>query len=281
MAAYAKADSDLAALFSKHLELGDPAASASSSPVPAIADLSGLDAHLPGLCSGVFAVLTSRQCEATYQRCLALDLEEAGVEVASEVSMHLTYKGRRVGTRRADLIVRTTADEGVAVLELKAVASGLASDHLRQLEFYMCHMGIDVGYLINFPHDAGFPSVVSSDSDVGCGGGGSDPAPVFQQTALLGSAQPLSDRATRGKHATSTVQIVKLVRLRNQHDAAVAAVAASSAAAATAAAAHAPLAPGTARATGTRVLGVTQKGTPCKVCIREGGFCSMHAYQQK
>jgi len=39
---------------------------------------------LPGLCASVFEALTSRQCKAIYQRCLALDLKEAGFEVHCE-----------------------------------------------------------------------------------------------------------------------------------------------------------------------------------------------------
>jgi len=299
MASSSSTASDLAALFNKQLELGDPAAPL----VQRIADSASLDARLSGLCASVFEALTSRQCEATYQRCLALDLEEAGVEVFSEVSMHLTYKGQRVGTRRADLVLRTRGDGELAVCELKAVAE-LSSDHLKQLEFYMHCMNIDVGYLINFPHDAGFPSVLDGGaagmaSSVGSSGsGGQVAAPVFKQVVLLGAPQPLSDRATRGKHADSSVQVVKVVRVRPSANDASLPHASVAGAHATDAAARAPphvppSAPGggggstgspasirpTPAAPG--MFGITQKGTPCKVCIKQGGFCSMHTYQRK
>ena len=65
------------------VELGDPP-HRTAPPVPRIADGASLDARLPGLCASVFEALTLRQCKAIYQRCLALDLKEAGFEVHCE-----------------------------------------------------------------------------------------------------------------------------------------------------------------------------------------------------
>ncbi|KAJ1494382.1 PD-XK nuclease superfamily-domain-containing protein, partial [Baffinella frigidus] len=137
-----------------------------------IRDLAGLDTHLPGICARIFAALACRENERTYQGCLKLDLESAGVRVDQEVQISLIYKGQPVGNRRCDLLL-TTADGQRAVIEIKAVGAGrLDATHMRQLYFYMLHMGVDRGYLINFPHQGGFPDVPASN--------------VFSQERLLG-----------------------------------------------------------------------------------------------
>lgn len=168
-------------------------------PVPIIKDVKALDRELPELCSSIFNALSSKELEATFQRCLARDLTEAGVHIEQEVEIQLKYKGQRVGTRRADIVLQTPSDGQRVVLELKAVGT-LTSEHLKQLQFYMHHLDIDKGYLINFPHDSGFP-----DTPVAVDGS------VFKHAVVLGDPQ-LTDRSTRGKHADATVQIVKVVR---------------------------------------------------------------------
>ncbi|KAJ1477216.1 PD-XK nuclease superfamily-domain-containing protein, partial [Baffinella frigidus] len=130
--------------------------------VPQISDLADLDTHLPGISARIFGAVSSRECEATYQRCLKLDLESAGVQVEQEVGITLQYRGHPVGSRRCDLLL-TTADGQRAIIELKAILPGkLGATHMRQLEFYMQHMGVDRGYLINFPHESNFPDVAES-----------------------------------------------------------------------------------------------------------------------
>jgi len=125
-------------------------------------------------------------------------------------SITLKYKGRSVGTRRADLVLKTK-DASSFVLELKVTAT-LTPDNLKQLEFYMHYLDINVGYLINFPHDSGFPDFPRRDEAGVCGGGDDS---VFIQTLLLGSPGVLSDRSFRGKHDNASVQIVKVERRRN------------------------------------------------------------------
>ena len=63
--------------------------------VPKISDLQSLSTNLP-----IFQQLGSQQLEAAYQRCLKIDLEEAGINVLMEPEIELTYKGQAVGTRR-------------------------------------------------------------------------------------------------------------------------------------------------------------------------------------
>ena len=54
--------------------------------------------------------------EVIYQRCLALELQNAGILFEREMDMTLSYKNVEVGTRRADFIV-----DGKVVVELKAL----------------------------------------------------------------------------------------------------------------------------------------------------------------
>jgi GxxExxY protein len=217
-------------------------------PVPRIDDAEALDRELPKLCSGIFSALSSKELEATFQRCLARDLTDAGVHIEQEVEVQLIYKGRRVGSRRADIVLQTPADGQRVVLELKAVGT-LTSEHLKQLQFYMHHLNIDKGYLINFPHDPGFP-----DTPIAVDGG------VFKHEVILGDPQ-LSDRSTRDKHADATVQIVKVVRSREDARVLEAGIT-SSGLAGISSRFKVPIAKTT--------------GMPCKLCTKNQMYCRIH-----
>jgi len=158
------------------------------------------------MCQSIFDTISSRQLEATYQRCLKMDLEECGVEVIEEVALELVYKGKKVGTRRADLVLETSNKER-AIVELKAVSGSLSKEHLKQLEYYMYHFRIHTGYLINFPHDSLFPDIPDDSSPPA-------DSSSFSQSVLCGMPDNtvISDSNTRGANATSVVQIVKVVR---------------------------------------------------------------------
>ena len=229
---------------------------------PQISSAQSLDEQLPLICAAIFERLTSRQLEATYQRCLAIELESATVQVKSEVSIQLTYKGVPVGTRRADLVL-TTADGSQSIVELKAVA-GLTCDHLKQLEFYLHHFGIDRGYLINFPHDSGFPEASDASGTVGS---------VFQQQVLSGVDPRLSDRVMRGQHADDTVQVIRVTRLNSSSGQSAATPAAPPCLSSSPRAA-------VAHHSRAAVVGKTKSGADCKVCLKAtGGFCKMHLHQ--
>jgi len=226
---------------------------------PEINDFRSLSEHLPFLSSAVFRSLGSQQLEATYQRCLKIDLEEAGVKVTMEKEIQLVYKGRVVGTRRADLILETPASGEVAVVEIKAVAESINPGHVRQLEFYMHHMGVDRGYLINFPHDGGFPRV-------------EDETREFAPKVLFGDLDTsnIHARLLRLRNApdSTEVQIVELERRTlsaREREAAVEDRARSIEEAKS--------------GRNNVVYGITQKGTPCKVCIKEERFCKWHKKQ--
>jgi len=82
--------------------------------------------------------------EVVYQRCLAIEMENAGLRFGREVDQDLFYKGIQVGTRRADFIV-----ENNVVVEIKAVIN-LEDVHLAQAKNYVVAYNQPVGLLINF-----------------------------------------------------------------------------------------------------------------------------------
>lgn len=82
--------------------------------------------------------------EVIYQRALALELSNAGVEFAREVEMPIHYGGEEIGMRRADFLV-----DGKIMVELKAVIE-LEDVHLAQAINYLEAYNIEVGLLINF-----------------------------------------------------------------------------------------------------------------------------------
>lgn len=169
--------------------------------VPRICDMDRFDDNVVEICQALFHSLSSQQLEGTFQRCLALDLQSAGIRLCQEVPIELTYRGEIVGHRRADIVLETPSDRQKAVLELKAVAK-LTSEHVKQLQFYMHHLEIDTGYLINFPHDRGFPDVPTTTTE----------GMYFFATRLSGTEDAPGDRSTRTHHASDEVQIIRYER---------------------------------------------------------------------
>ncbi len=82
--------------------------------------------------------------EVIYQRCLAIELEKAGLSFAREKEQPIFYDKIQVGTRRADFIV-----EDKVIVELKAVIN-LENVHLAQAKNYVVAYDFLVGLLINF-----------------------------------------------------------------------------------------------------------------------------------
>ena len=82
--------------------------------------------------------------EVIYQRCLAIEMERAGLEFGREVEQPIHYEGLVVGTRRADFIV---ADR--VVVELKALTA-LENVHIAQAKNYVVAYGFPIGLLVNF-----------------------------------------------------------------------------------------------------------------------------------
>jgi len=82
--------------------------------------------------------------EVIYQRCLAIELRNAGIEFEREVEQAIFYEGHHVGTRRSDFVIA-----GKLTVELKAVIN-LEDVHLAQAKNYVVAYDFEVGLLINF-----------------------------------------------------------------------------------------------------------------------------------
>ena len=82
--------------------------------------------------------------EVIYQRCLAIELEKAGLEFDREKEHNIYYEGAHVGTRRADFVV-----EEKVIVELKALIN-LEDVHLAQAKNYVMAYEKPIGLLINF-----------------------------------------------------------------------------------------------------------------------------------
>ncbi|MCW9707048.1 GxxExxY protein [Fodinibius salsisoli] len=82
--------------------------------------------------------------EVIYQRSLAIELKNNGINFNREVSMPLYYKGKSVGKRRADFLV-----EEKVLVELKAI-SEINETHYNQILNYLTAFQLEIGLLINF-----------------------------------------------------------------------------------------------------------------------------------
>ncbi|MCB9263831.1 MAG: GxxExxY protein [Lewinellaceae bacterium] len=82
--------------------------------------------------------------EVIYQRCLAIELERAGLSFVREQEHAVYYDEIQVGTRRADFVV-----ENKVVVELKAKVK-LEDVHLAQAKNYTVAYDFPLGLLINF-----------------------------------------------------------------------------------------------------------------------------------
>ncbi|MEX0812357.1 MAG: GxxExxY protein [Chitinophagales bacterium] len=84
--------------------------------------------------------------EVIYQRALAYEMSQKGLEFAREIEQQIFYKDLQepIGTRRADFVV-----EGKVLVELKALIQ-LEDVHLAQALNYLKAYRLEVGLLINF-----------------------------------------------------------------------------------------------------------------------------------
>ncbi|MCR9133262.1 MAG: GxxExxY protein [bacterium] len=82
--------------------------------------------------------------EVIYQRCLAIELTNCGLNFHREFEMDIYYKSNHVGKRRADFLI-----EGKILLEIKALIQ-LEDAHLAQAMNYLEAYNLPIGLLINF-----------------------------------------------------------------------------------------------------------------------------------
>jgi GxxExxY protein len=82
--------------------------------------------------------------DVIYQRCLAIELQNAQIQFEREKEQKIYYDGFDVGTRRADFVV-----ENKVIVELKALIN-LEDVHLAQAKNYVVAYDFPLGLLINF-----------------------------------------------------------------------------------------------------------------------------------
>ncbi len=82
--------------------------------------------------------------EVIYQRCLAIEMDRAGLHFGREVDQPIYYDGIEVGTCRADFIVANRV-----IVELKAL-SALEDIHIAQVRNYVRVYNLEIGLLLNF-----------------------------------------------------------------------------------------------------------------------------------
>ena len=92
----------------------------------------------------VYNVLGKGFMEKVYQNAMFIELLDMGLSVDKEMPLEVFYKGHKVGSYYADLVV-----EDEIIVELKAVEN-LAKVHEVQLVNYLNATKSDTGLLINF-----------------------------------------------------------------------------------------------------------------------------------
>ena len=82
--------------------------------------------------------------ESVYERCMLIELADAGLNTESQKCLKVLYKGQVVGDFVADIIVNDTV-----IVELKSV-SKIVKEHEIQLVNYLVSTNKDVGLILNF-----------------------------------------------------------------------------------------------------------------------------------
>ena len=82
--------------------------------------------------------------ESVYEKCLLIELRNAGLKAESQQAITVCYENQIVGDFVADIIV-----EDSVILELKSVRR-LAKVHEVQLVNYLVATGKEIGLLLNF-----------------------------------------------------------------------------------------------------------------------------------
>jgi len=107
-------------------------------------DSSDLTEKIIGCAYRVYNTMGSGFLESVYEKCLAIELEMAGLEAEFQKSIDVFYANQQVGNFIADIFVANQV-----IVELKAVRR-LVSAHEVQLVNYLAATKIQVGLLINF-----------------------------------------------------------------------------------------------------------------------------------
>lgn len=104
----------------------------------------GTTYKIRGALFNVYNELGNGHKEAVYQRALAKEFKETGIQYEQEVNLSVNYKGDRVGIYRPDFVV-----DGKVIVELKAVEF-MPKIYDNQLIHYLKTTGYSIGLLANF-----------------------------------------------------------------------------------------------------------------------------------
>ena len=127
--------------------------------------------------------------ESVYANALAIELVGRGLHVVREARSEVRYKGRLVGTFRADLLV-----ESRVVVELKACQK-LDPAHGAQLLNYLRATELEVGLLLHFGPRASFQRFIASNDFV-------RPGSDLRSSVSSASSAAAPDAAVAGPRST-------------------------------------------------------------------------------
>ncbi len=106
--------------------------------------LSDLTETIIGVFYDVYNELGYGFLESVYRNALKIALSEKGLQVATEVSVPVFFRGQNVGDFRADVVVN-----GCILLELKT-AGAIVVAHEAQLLNYLRATTLELGLILNF-----------------------------------------------------------------------------------------------------------------------------------
>lgn len=130
---------------------GRPKAVKAVEPPPPVVvpdDAAALWETLKSLAEEVYRDLGAGHTESVYHNAMKVGLHDSRLAFETERDLPINFRGRYVGTARADLVV-----EGRIVVELKI--TGKLEDAADQCRQYMVLTGIRCGMVILFPKDGG------------------------------------------------------------------------------------------------------------------------------
>ena len=105
---------------------------------------SDITAEILGVAFEVHKIIGTGFVELVYQKAMIVECGLRNIETSSEIELPVFYKNVKVGSRRADLMVKNKV-----IVELKAVTE-LNDTHLAQAINYLEAFNLEVGLLINF-----------------------------------------------------------------------------------------------------------------------------------
>jgi GxxExxY protein len=109
-----------------------------------VSEFDTLTERIIGCAIAVHRELGPGLLEATYEKALCIELEDAGLSYRRQIAVPVVYKGRSIGEYRLDLLI-----EDAVVVEVRSVERHQGVFEA-QLLTYLRVTGKKVGLLINF-----------------------------------------------------------------------------------------------------------------------------------